>query len=107
MMTTIQAGNDLELYEGNKCCGNEQLVRDRIEENANCCNLTTLSGQISVEQIRQGCRQKDKRGNDHVILGQEEYNQQWNRKNTDQGQCGRKIHPVILVQPTTWQRLKF
>jgi hypothetical protein len=76
--------NDLELNEGNERCRNQQLVCDRIQENAKCCNLTPLSGQIAVEEIRQRCRKENECGNDHVILGQEEDNQQWDRKNTDQ-----------------------
>ncbi len=80
------------LDQGNKCRRDQQFVGNRIEQDPQSRNLTSLSGQVAVQQIRQGSCQEDQCRDEHVVLGQQNCNQQRNSEYADQSQRVRKIH---------------
>jgi hypothetical protein len=76
--------DDLELHKGNKCGRDQQLIRYGIQKDADCCNLTSLSGQVAIQEIGKGSRHKNERGDKHVIFSQKQNDQQRDGEDTDE-----------------------
>jgi len=92
--------NQIELHEGNEYQGYQKLVRDRVQKNSQGSHLAALSGDISIEEIRDRGEQENDRGDQHIAMlraRQQNCDDQRNRKYSRERQPVRQIHGVILV----------